>query len=228
MPRYKKVDIVTFAWGEWFGRREEYLIKLRNMLDRNLTVPYTLNCLTDRVRYKVDGVKMKPIQSPLTKGNLRKLAIFNPAYNFDKIFALDLDVVILDNIDEIVNFNKSSIMARAAFKTQKKIWKPDGDMHLINMTKSHKARVWNFIRRQGSLIDMRTKGAERLFYEYFWRSLFPDIRYLQKEYPGKVRSYKQDNINKTCSVPRGTKIVTFHGVPKPHDCEEQWIHNYWV
>lgn len=224
---HKRLDIVTFAWGEWYGRRDEYLIKMKNMLDRNLTVPFTLNCLTDNVRDKVDGIKMKPIQSPLTKGNLRKLSIFNPAYGFGKILAIDLDIVILDNIDEIINFNKSSIMARAAFKTKKKVWKPDGDIHLINMTKGHKARIWNFVRRRGDIINTKTNGAERLFYENFWYTLFPDIRYLQKEFPGRVRSYKQDAINKTCKVPEGTKIVTFHGVPKPHECEEEWICNYW-
>ena len=227
MPDSNKIDIVTFAWGEWYGRRDEYLEKLRNMLERNLTVPYRLNCLTDQVRYKVDGVNMKPIQSPLTKGNLRKLAIFNPAYNFGRIFAIDLDIVILDNIDEIVNFNKSKIMARAAFKTKKKEWKPDGDIHLINMTKAQKSRVWTFIRRQSRVIYNRTHGAERLFYEQFWNNLFPDMRFLQKEFPYKVRSYKQDEINKTFHVPNGTKIVTFHGVPKPHECEESWICEYW-
>lgn len=222
------LSIITFLWGPWFEKDVEYLTKMRNMLQRNVTIPYEFVCLTSRPDLKIDGIKMMPLYCFSRYNNLPKLSLFNPRYNFKRMFAIDLDVIILKNIDHMLTLN-SEICVRSAFKS-KKLWKPDGDLQLIDMTKKRRYEIWNFITRNKRKIEKETRGKERRFYDYYSKTLFPNIKFFQKEFPGEIKSFKQHKINHTKIVPDEAKIVTFHGKPKPHECmdEQLWLENYWV
>ena len=74
-----------------------------------------------------------------------------------------------------------------------------------------------------------------LYKQFNWRdmgAIKTDQHYIYKRYGkcklfdsgGSVKSYKQDKCEDAFSD--GTKIVVFHGYPKPPDCGG-WVTDYW-
>ena len=96
--------ILCMKWGTKYGA--EYVNRLYNMVQRHLTLPFKMVCLTDRTEGIDPNVQCFPIPpldlpagSPERGWN--KLSTFEPdlyGLKGNALF-LDLDVVIVDNID---------------------------------------------------------------------------------------------------------------------------------
>lgn len=84
----------------------EYVTKLRDMVRRNLREEHEFVVFTDRPE-KAGAFRTMPVQRPPIgrAGWWSKIELFNPAHDIcGRVLYLDLDVLIIDGLDEIVNF----------------------------------------------------------------------------------------------------------------------------
>ncbi len=216
------MDIICFLWGNWFNKRDEYLIKLKNMLNRNISIPYRFLCISDKDIKGIETLLLNP-QSNL--GNLPKLSIFSYHKFLNKqIFLIDLDIIILNNIDHILTYETDLCIRAEHFKKINNQWVPDGDLFLSNI--SNWSIVNDYINDNIKYIERVTKGRERYFYKKFYKLFWPKIEFFQEVFPDEIQSYKQNRIREN-GLKENIKIVSFHGHPKPHEVYDKWIKNYW-
>ena len=81
------ITVACVEWGNYEGRGEEYVAKLRSMVARNLKQPYRFECLR--------------LDIGLT-GWWNKVALFRPGQFEGRVLYLDLDCVITGSLDELV------------------------------------------------------------------------------------------------------------------------------
>ena len=98
-----KKNVICIKWGTKFG--PQYVNRLYNMVERNLTIPHRFICFTDNAEGLVDGIEVRPLpflnDEGLPEKAWKKLGLFsnNLGDLEGEALFLDLDVVIRDNID---------------------------------------------------------------------------------------------------------------------------------
>ena len=84
----------------------DYVDKLYNSLKRNITRDFEFYCISENPNVKAD--KVFPLSQSLIKRHWHKLRFFDPkligASKDDEIIIMDIDQVIMQNIDELVNY----------------------------------------------------------------------------------------------------------------------------
>ena len=101
-------NVVCIKWCEKFG--VEYVNKLYNAVQRNLSLKHRFICLTDDAEGIVAGVETFDIPRADLKICWNKLALFDRGiHNIEgQILFLDLDVVIVKPIDDLFLFQPES------------------------------------------------------------------------------------------------------------------------
>ena len=59
------------------------------------------------------------------------------------------------------------------------------------------------------------------------RRYYSDSERLDFRFPSRIISYKKD-IEHSPAIVEGSSIVYFHGYPKPHQVDAEWIRRHWV
>lgn len=105
------ITVACVYWkGKFRGREHvfnlDYIIKLRNMVKRNLPMKHRFVCLSN-VPVPVDRI-------PLChnwEGFWSKLELFRPGLFEGRVFFLDLDVLIMQDLTPMVNFPSKFVMS---------------------------------------------------------------------------------------------------------------------
>lgn len=63
-------------------------------------------------------------------------------------------------------------------------------------------------------------------FDFFLEMLIADADPLQSVYPGQILDYCKECKGKV-KVPETCRIVCFPRDPKPHECSEPWISEFW-
>lgn len=213
------LTVVCFLWGDWcLPHGEEYVQKLQRAVTKNLTLPFKFLCFTDRAEIK--DVRTRPLNPPSWLGNLPKLYAFSPAAGLKgRVLVLDLDTVIVDNFDDIASFG-GRFCVRAWFKgLDAGRWIPDGDTIAFEAG-TLVDELWTPFVKDVAGAERLTKGAERLWIQKH------ATRYnlWQKLYPNQFYSYRLHCMQ---GLPKGAKLVSFHGQPRPHDVRDSWVVKHW-
>lgn len=201
----------------WVGSKYsiEYVIKLRNMLQRHLTIPYEFICLTDKpyLHRDIEGVKFDKAFITIVD-SWCKLSLFVPnmenlGYTGKSLF-LDLDVVIVSNIDKLVTENDDFTIIkdwrRPTYNSSVMIFEI-GKRNKLYMNFS-KSCITKYNGDQDHITEeLKGDGTVKTFN------------------PNFIQSYKFSNLEK--NLKKFTKIVIFHGKPKPHECDG-WVKEHWV
>jgi len=196
----KKINIVCFWWNDWCGTwGPAYVRKLYNDLQRYVTIPHNFYCFTDQ-----PGLLDVPsiIFTPKYKWNLNKFEAYNPEHGLTgKILTLDIDILILDNIDDILDYTADFITCEAAYRKGK------AGGSIVGTTVEYGMKnIWRSLVENTEQVTRKTKGSER----YFFRKYLDNVQFFQHHYQG-IYSYKKDG------VPTDARIVRFHGRPRPHE-----------
>jgi FkbM family methyltransferase len=215
----------------------EYVEKLSDMCRRNLPegFPGRFVCLTDRpgdLAYlkHIETIDISPF-SPAERfeGWWAKMLLFQPELFIEgeRIWYFDLDTVITGPLEHIFNYPgafailrdvyrpqglQSSVMSFIVSKLTASIWDEWAARRFPHLTGGDQAVLEHFFAPVVGWRDARLKA----------RGWAPDL--LQDMYPGEFRSYKQECV---WSVPKETKVVFFHGVPRPHDVVTGWVPDVW-
>lgn len=228
----------------------DYVRRLRNMVNKNLTIPHKFICLTDRANYyagqeDVEGIEFRPafITMPDSWCKLSLFHYWLNDYGYKgKALYFDLDVVIVDNIDKLVandkidkievrkvennqgifkdvEFEKATFSiikdwTRPTYNSSMMIWEIGDYNYLHNRFRAYDIRK----------VDGRNRGDQDLITELLNEKGINVHTFSPKE----VKSYKCNNLHRGFVKP--TKIVVFHGKPKPHEFKDKkcWVNKYWV
>jgi len=129
-------------------------------------------------------------------------------FKHEPFLLVALDAVVVGSLNECVNFNKLTAIEE---------WKLPGEPNTSLM----------WVTGVGKLYDKFQKDKEKIKENYPW-VLHAEQRWLRDNadidfYPrGWGTSYKYDGKPK-----KDTKIVVFHGKPKPHEVKDEWVKDNW-
>jgi len=210
-----KLNFITTCGGPY---PMEYANKAHSMLARNLDIPFESYCITERPYELSDDIT--PI-APLiddVRGWWNKLFLFSNKMPDGYILFLDVDLVLVDNITDVINYAYENLEQIACYSdaihwegskfSSSMMFFRSGELHHIyeNFLQSYPA-INNFL------------GGDQVW-------TFPQldkILYLDEVFPGFKNSLKfQLGTNKEGSLtvpkrlPKGLRLIDFHGDPKPH------------
>jgi hypothetical protein len=227
------LTIVAFKWFDPNGRHNhlfvygpEYVNILRNMLERHLSIPHRLVCVTDDPEGIDPRVKIvdMPVEVEDWPGMFQRLILFRP--DAEKLFgkrilAMDLDVVIRANIDDLVSREEDFVM-----------WEPrlyhmrNGDYSRYNasmilMDAGCRPEVWTEF--SVAKAQRRLKDAGLAVDDQSWIShvLGPDEA---------IWPWNGDIVSvKAVPAPQRARMVFFNGPRSPATMQEEypWIAEHW-
>lgn len=198
-----------------------YVNALANGLRKHSTLDYEIVCLTDDPTGFNENIdRVIPFKHSFPKW-WGKLELFRPDLFEDrKVFFFDLDTIIVDNIDHILDFDIEFSGLRD-FYTMNSLgsgllaWTPSPRIHKM---------YTEFLPNAQRIIDTYSVGDQRWLDE-----TKPSIIYLQDTFPNDIVSYKKHCLkaHNNVNIPKNSKIVCFHGVPKPHEITNPVIKMHW-
>jgi hypothetical protein len=142
-PPPEKITVACVWWGTLYPQK--YVVNLRNMVARNLTIPYEFVCITDRDDVPKGVTKIPtPIPNELCRGKNHygdgkgwwaKVGLFKPDLFGDakRIMYLDLDLCIIRNLDSLASVQQPFCMienfgpnkGHAAHNSSVLVWTPN-------------------------------------------------------------------------------------------------------
>lgn len=191
------LTVACVKWGDRYG--PEYVRILADMVRRNLSAEARFVCLTDRPDEV--GCETQPIPEGLT-GWWPKVALFEPGRFEGRVLFLDLDVVVAGGLDELVEHG--GII---------RDWHlPCYNSSVMCWTAGEYDHIWT---RFTPDVVTRLRDDQRWITEASDWKVFP---------PGWCVSYRSHAVE---AIPNGTKVVCFHGTPKPHEVKSGWVPEMW-
>lgn len=195
--------------------RPEQVARLYAGVRKHWTGALDFVCLTD-TPVGVPGVEEIPLGHPWP-GYWAKLALFEPGVLAGPVLYFDLDTMIVGPLTDIA--------ARARL-TMLRALNKRGDYTamsgLMLLPEGVRGPVWGrWIRAPKTYIRRHVWGApshyswgDQGFLEDAFRAIKRRIRYWQQDLPGQVESYRKQ-VAKRGAVGRDTRVVYFHGSPRP-------------
>ena len=189
-----------------------YVYALRDMVDKNLTIPYTFRCISDQ---EIPGVFCVPPKLD-HKSWWAKFSLF-PTVNSPSIY-LDLDVVITGNIDYLADYTGTFSAAAN--------WAQSGYGGIQSSVMAWPGN-WSFPYDELMKVwpgETTSDGYTILNGQKFWG----DQEFLWELLGDKwqaiphVGSYKY-HVRPTKKIPDWMKICVFHGRPDPHEVQDKCI-----
>ncbi len=178
---------------------EEWVNKLYRCFRRNLTIPFRFVVLTDRPYEFTKGVEQELLgtDEPDWHSMIEPFRIEGP------LIVAGLDTVILGNLDRLARWCETAT-AIALPKSPGKPFACNG-LALVPKGKTDIYARWNGEN------DMELLRAQ------------PHVM-IDDLWPEQVVSFKQYVRPKGT---RSSRIVYFHGDPKPHQLQLEWVREHW-
>lgn len=202
----KTLNIVCFRWGSW---DDEYVYRLKNMIERHLTLPYNFICFSDRPVKNVNWSEI-PKEALNLNRNFTKLWVYSENNGLHgRTILFDLDMVIIGSLDEMLSYSGDWCGIRGLSKESKP--KVGGGLLSFDHDKFH--YIWDN-RDQYK----HHRGNERFVYGEIFKT--PDT--WQDLYPNQLASYKWGR-----PFHENMRIIAFHGKPRPHQVTDKIILENW-
>ena len=213
----KSGGMYDFMWVEHLHRG----------IKKHLRAEHRFVCLTDTPDY-VDGAIIIPLIHDWP-GWWSKMEI----YRLDgPVLYLDLDVVITGSLDELIAADCQPFDP-AAFGISEQLGKTNllvAPRDFMNKRELNSSVL--FFNDCSHLYDQfaedpdrhmsRFRGDQNFITDRCWDALtFP---------PGLCVSYRRHCRTKlgVGQLPKGARVVCFHGAPKPPDVDDPWVKEYWA
>jgi hypothetical protein len=238
-------NIVCVKWGKKYSA--DYVNKLFNMVQRNLTPPFRFICFTDDATGLIPDIETREFVDKELTGWWLKLELFRRSLDDIRgsILFLDLDVVIIRNIDCLFEFAPSEF---CIIQDQQK--QTAYNSSVFRFEAGQYPHVWERFHARKSEIVATYYGdqdwiSENIKDATLWPSAWI-VSYkkqcsarMNRSY-GIVGKYLRRNgllLPKDKAIlPNDSLIVYFHGKPDPEDVmngpydmwkEAPWIKDHW-
>ena len=237
------VNIICMKWGDKYGA--EYVNKLHGMISRNLSLPFMLTCFTDSGEGVLPTIDIKPLPFLDLPDNIpergwNKLSTLQDGlggFEGDVLF-LDLDVVIVDSIDELFDHPAEFLIIQDVKLKRKMIgnssvyrFKVGAHQDILDKFTDDFDLVQKTHRNEQAFLSAEVHKKDMLT---FWPAAWcPSFKYhCMQPWP---MNYFKDAV-----IPKGAKIIIFHGHPEPDEAVKgithkwyrhvrptHWITKYW-
>lgn len=231
------ITCVIWKWGKKYSRL--HVERMQAMLRRHLSLPHRIVCITDRAGQLPPGVfaaKMPEVLSCDHKG-LRRMWLYSKEATRlgDRLFQLDLDVVLTDSIDSIVDRPEPFVIWKSD-SNWKDGWAYNATVMLI--TPGAKDDVWRRYRDDPVRIIAEAEadgwGAKVNSDQAIACYLMKDQQipvWTQDDGIYAYRVFAGKHGDRGQVLPAGAKIVSFHGPRDPSipDLQKKspWILEHW-
>lgn len=198
----------------------------KNMLERNITIPFKYVCITDE---PVEGIECVPLWDICTDlgGCYNRLYVYSKDMKDilgERFMYTDLDVVITSNIDHIVGRTEDFVInSYKPLQTDVKYaQKYNGGM--ILMDAGARSHVWDDFDPYLSphFIEKKTLERQCIGSDQAWASLMLDNEALFTEEDG-VYEMRQAGRE----LPENACMVFFAGRRDPSECNYEWVKKHW-
>jgi hypothetical protein len=233
------IDCACVIHGDMYGW--EYVEKLHSMLERNFSYPIRMHVFTEPER---------PVPGHMIRHDLEiwsnvsgpkrawwyKMQMFDPRHFHGRMFYLDLDVVITGNLDWITALSPRYFWTIRDFRY---LWRPNWqgmNSSVMYWDTEFFPHIWKAFRQHQLGNIMRKYPGDQ---DYMTSYLTPDVRRffddgVARSWRWQVREGGMDMKTRTYLRPGGgsilppdTRLVIFHGQPKPHEIHDDFMARYW-
>ena len=238
------VTVLCMKWGTKYG--PEYVNRLYAMVARHLARPFRFVCLTDDTAGVRSEVVTAPIPAlpriiqPKERGWF-KLASFSPKLKGlldEVVLYLDLDVVILGGLDPLFEYEAAFPLIRDWYHPVRLV----GNSSVYRYRPAERWALFDAFSADTDAIVTRIRNEQEYLSEYLEQR--GELSFWPKEWcqswrvgclaPWPARMWT------TPRAPPGTRILVFHGSPKPEEAMADraglglqtwraapWLADYW-
>jgi hypothetical protein len=211
------LTVATVQVQNYEDRGAEYLAKLYGGIKRHMPagVEWRGVCFTDDPATVPAGVSARPLVSGLG-GWWNKLLMFAPGA-FDageRVLFADLDTLFCGDLGDFAGY-------RGRFAALRDPFYPD---HLGSALMAWEAgaldHIWTSFEAGGKP-QFDPRGDQ------FWiETMQPEYDRWQDMFPGQVASFKANCVQQG-KMPEDTRVLVFHGHPRPHQCRAPYVQHLW-
>jgi hypothetical protein len=199
----------------------EYVIKLRNMLRRHLTVPYQMICLTDQPD-RVADIGFVDVKEVGLVGWWCKFLIFEPAWRGrSQIIYFDLDTVVMGDVAQLASVPDEFAILESPVRVRGNYSYPcKYNSSVMVIGPGRCAHVWErFDKKRSQLMLKHDRYGDQAAIE----EIYPDAAILNKLMPrGFFLNYRD-----LSGMPPKCAVINFGGSFKPHNCPIAWVQREW-
>ena len=201
----------------------KYVNNLYRGVKRFAKEPFDFICFTNQPLQLDKEIEIRPFTAPSLLGVLPRLYMFSEESGLfgRQVLALDIDIVIVGSLKDIMDY-QGPFCARSKFKPGMQHLL-DGDVISFRAGPENTERLWKAFIENRQQAEGMTKGRERFWY----RHVVGDNAERWDIYaPGQIVSYKR-HVVRLRRLPANARIVSCHGVPRPHEIKMAWRKKYW-
>jgi hypothetical protein len=229
------LNVVCLKHGTKYG--PEYVNKLYNMIQRHLTIPNNFICFTDDPTNIDQNIKIVNLPKLPIEGWWWKPYIFKTGHfpDGDDILYIDLDMVIVDNINKLIEFEPNKFVG---LQDVGRVFRP-GYKKLGSAVMRWKANehsgIWNNLEK--NLTQTKKFHGDQ---DWIWEQAKHHLVFFPEQW---IRSYKWEirtrdelsGFGKTSvfkevrnpKIPIDCSILAFHGYPHLHTVQDPVILENW-
>jgi len=206
------LTVWSVCWGDKYP---DYCVqRLKRTVAEKLSVPHQFKCITDR---DIEGVECIPPINDLP-GWWGKVNLFSWDVCDDQNIYLDLDVVITGSIDYLADYVKPTISmpwnwaasGHGGCQSSVMAWSKNYQTKQIYDLFDPAIAHWPPVNKPGVLWG-----------DQEWITHLRDTdKLIVRQIPEGIKSYKYHCRG---GLPEGTRVVVFHGDPKPSEVRESWF-----
>lgn len=197
-----------------------YVNALANAVNRNVTVPYEFVCLTDNPSGFNDNIHSVIKLKHNFNGWWSKIELFrNDIFKDDQVFFMDLDTVIIDNIDDLLKIRPNFCGTRDFLRSH------DMNSSVMSWFANDNHHIYEKFMKNPTYVMNNTHEGDQRWIDNHTKNK----KYFQDIFGNTIVSYKKHCLrNSAFRIPHKTKIICFHGVPKPHSITNKEISDHWI
>jgi hypothetical protein len=229
--KQKSITYVLYWWENWPDGKHStglsYIRKMVKSLRRHTPkeIDHKIVLFTDKPDLRIADVIVRPLSIPVNfRWNLKKMYMYSTYANLvGPVLCFDLDCVIVNSLELLIKKvwkieNKLLITCAGAYRKRRL----GGSVIGFKPKRKLERLLWEPLLTDLQSIETITKGSER---EYLQRKLKRNqVLTWDSILPGKVLSYKRDCKE---GLTEGASVVRFHGLPRPHEVNDDWVNQNW-
>lgn len=230
--------VVCLKWGNKYSA--DYVNKLYNMVQRNLTLDHEFVCFTENPKGLDERITVMPLDKlDGVKGWWFKPLFFNPELPLNgNLLFLDLDIIIFRNIDHLFTYKPGKFLIIRDFNRQTLPNYKKFNSSVFRITTGQHSQVYENFIKDPKGIPRRYLGDQ----DWIYANVTHDFEYWPVDW---IQSYKWEMRGRAPldrKKPKGerdfvkpgepkilkdTSIAVFHGDPNPHYCKDPWVKKNW-
>lgn len=217
------LNVVCVKHGNLYSA--DYVNKLYNGVKRNTTIPFQFTCITENPADLLPEIKIQPFLYKFD-GWWNKIFLFAEENGLTgRIFYLDLDTVIVNNIDTFLQFDGEFAILRDMYHQKNPKLQMSFGSAIMSWEAGYRRDIWTaFLNNPQAQIKGHGHGDQGYLMRMHENK--NNVTFWQDYAPGKIASYKISVRGKP--FPDEAAIIVFHGSPRPHEVtNEPFMQEHW-